>query len=65
MAKYNLGGAVIGESRTSSVILFGKEQQSEAGAKKREVKAMSSKRSVTGKFEGGTKFGGSLFIKKG
>jgi hypothetical protein len=35
MTKYNLGGAVIKDSRSSSVILFGKEQQPEAGGKKR------------------------------
>jgi len=39
MAKYNLGGTV-GESRVSSVILFG-EQQSEAGGKKKLDKVKS------------------------
>ena len=77
MAKYNLGGTV-GESRVSSVILFG-EQQSEAGGKKRSRKVQEksesvkggtksmagSKRSTNGKFEGATQFENSFFIKKG
>ena len=51
MTKYNLGGTIIGNSRTSSVMLFGdgKEQQ-ELGTKKRNSKMeKGSVRSVLGR----------------
>jgi hypothetical protein len=75
MVKYNLGGAAIGESRTSSVILGlsspqkkkkDKVDDKDKSLRGDETKSMiSSKRSTTGKFEGGTKFGDFIFAKKG
>ena len=56
-------------SRTSSVILGLYPQKKRANKDKSVMgdgtKSVASKRSTTGKFEGGAKFGDYIFIKKG
>jgi hypothetical protein len=42
-----------------------KEQEKSGSVMGRTKSVVSSKRSTTGKFEGGTKFGDYFFIKKG
>ena len=67
-------GAITGASRTSRAILGLSSQKKRADKAESKDKSVmgdgtksvaSSKRSTTGKFEGGTKFGELEFIKKG